>query len=355
MVPGSVRRVAPALAFVLGLLGACGPPAVPDAEDAGELEAPPSPARASAFGRLDFGHAPPGLDGLDARACAACHAEHADEWRASAHGRAFVDPLFVEEWSGQSFCSDCHAPRAGDPSREPELAAAGVDCATCHVREGVVYASEVSGDAPHPSVADPTRAGVSLCATCHQFGFPHDPDQALQNTVVEWEASGATHGCAHCHAPQRGGHTDHRFPGHRDPELLARALIVEGSATRDGWSTDVQLELRANRVEHAVPTGDVFRRLVVRAWVEGREGNAASVTLGRRFDVAEDGTQRAAEDERVPPPGQGERVVALRIPDSGPRILWSIDLWSLDPRNARRFDQDVTLHTRMAQGAITSR
>lgn len=344
----------PRRVVALGMLvAACGAPAG-EPPDAG---APPpvsaaAPPRPSALPRLDFGEL--SEHELDVRACGRCHARHAREWKRSAHAQAFVDPLFGHEWSGDPFCSDCHAPRAGDPNAEPDLARAGVDCATCHVRAGVVHAAEVSGRAPHPSVADPGRAPVGLCASCHQFDFPRDRGTPMQNTVVEWEQSGADRGCVGCHAPRDGGHTPHDFPGHRDPALLAQALTVEGEATRDGWSTDVVLRLEADRVGHAVPTGDVFRRLVVRAWVPGREGNAAEVRLARRFDIDEGGRWHPREDQRVPPPGAGARVVELRLPDTGPEIAWSVDLWSVSPRIAGRFDDGVTLSTRMTQGTLRS-
>ncbi|MCB9597646.1 MAG: hypothetical protein H6719_33315 [Sandaracinaceae bacterium] len=335
--------------LLIALAVGCSPPPPDDGGAPAPIEEPPG--HATAFGVLDFGDAPEGLDGAEVVACAACHPRHADEWRGSAHAAAARDPLFLQEHSGDPFCTDCHAPRARDVAAEPELAAVGVDCATCHLRGGVVNAARVSGDAPHPSVADPDRAAVGLCRTCHQFDFPRNPGVPMQDTVREWEASGQDEGCVGCHAPHQDGHTDHRFLGHRDEALLARALLVEASAARDGWSTDVVLRLRAHDVGHSVPTGDVFRRLEVRAWVEGRPDNAASELLWRRFDI-DQGVWTPAEDQRVPPPGQGERRVELRIPDSGHRIVWAIDLWSVEPRLASRFDPGVQLHTRMVTGVI---
>ncbi len=336
---------------VLGLvaLGCAEAVAAPPIDSA--VPPPSPPSHASAFGVLDFGSAPEGIDGIEVTACAACHPRHADEWRTSAHAIAHTDPVYQAEWTGNRFCSDCHAPRARDPYLEPELAAAGVDCASCHVREGAIVSAQVSGAAPHPSVADEDRRGTALCATCHQFAFPRDPSIPMQDTVEEHAASGDPRGCTDCHAPTRDGHTSHRFPGHRDPQLLSEALLVTASAARDGWSTDVVLRLAAHEAAHAVPTGDVFRRLEIRAWVDGRPDNAASVLLWRRFDLSGE-HWRPTVDERVPPPGQGERVVELRVPDSGPRIVWSIDLWSIDPRQAGRFAEDVTLHSRMATGVI---
>lgn len=338
-------RPATLCAFVIG----CATPSAPDGSTA--EPAPSPPGHPTAFGVLDFGVAPEGIDGIEALACAACHPRHADEWRASAHSMAHTDPLYQREWTGDRFCSDCHSPRAADPHAEPERAAAGVDCATCHVREGRVVSARVAGTAPHPSVADADRAGVRFCATCHQFDFPRNPGVAMQDTVREHRASGDPRGCVDCHAPTRDGHTDHRFGGHRDPALLAEALLVEATATRDGWSTDVTLRLRAHEVTHAVPTGDVFRRLEVRAWIEGRPDNAASELLARGFDIV-DGVWHPTEDRRVPPPGGGERVVALRVPDSGRRIVWTIDLWSIEPRHSGRFGPDVPLRSRMATGVI---
>lgn len=297
----------------------------------------PPRAHASAFGRLDIGT--PLEEGLDPRDCAECHAQHVEEWRRSAHARAYLDPLFQEEWTGDRFCSDCHAPRAADPEAEPDLARLGVDCATCHVRQGVVHGAPVPRD------------GTTLCATCHQFSFPRDEGLMMQDTVAELARSDVAGPCTRCHAPSESGHTRHDFPGHRDPALLARALFVDARASRDGWSTDVELTLRAFDAAHAVPTGDLFRRLEVSAWVEGRPQNAASVLLGRHFDVDDDGHWSAAEDERVPPPGQGERTVRLRLHDSGPRLRWRVRLHSLDPELARhRFGRPLV--QTMTEGVI---
>lgn len=306
-------RAATAAALAIGLACCATPPETVPSDQA-------EPPRRSAFGRLDIGR--PLDEGLAPAACAECHPRHAEEWRRSAHAAAFTDPLFVHEYGGDRFCSDCHAPRAARPELDPDLAALGVDCATCHVREGVVHGAAVSRD------------GTTLCATCHQFDFPGDPTLPMQDTVAESGRGDREAPCTGCHAPRVDGHTRHDFPGHRDPELLSRALYVDASATRDGWSTDVELRLRTFDASHAVPTGDVFRRLEVRVWVEGRPENAARALLGRRFDVDEDGAWHAAEDERVPPPGRGERVVALRLLDSGPVVRWAIRLHSLGPDRA---------------------
>ncbi|MCB9662388.1 MAG: hypothetical protein H6726_32415 [Sandaracinaceae bacterium] len=256
--------------------------------------------------------------GLDERtsnaACGACHATELAQYAQSHHGRGLDNPVFRDEWLPEAlpFCADCHAPQGGPGS---EGARQAVGCVSCHV----------DGDTVVRAAGAPTHADVdrALCATCHQFHFPtlaqaprsaFEPSMWLQATYSEWEQSAAARegqGCVDCHMP-RGAHT--WSSGHQPPPLHVTAR--RASATR----LTLELEARAH-VGHAVPTGDVFRALVVE--VEARDGGGAPITrmLRRRF-AGHRGTDgrvvlQAGTDTRVPPPGQGTRRVDLVVP-SGP-------------------------------------
>ncbi len=110
-------------------------------------------------------------------ACAECHAAIVDEWRGSLHARAWDDPIFRAEYDrapAQS-CRDCHNPSTRASGQ------AGIDCASCHVREGAIVAARASeaGRAAHAIRVEPRLATVEHCADCHQFRFSddgtHDP------------------------------------------------------------------------------------------------------------------------------------------------------------------------------------
>lgn len=266
----------------------------------------PGPARGGA--RLD---APAHND-----RCEGCHAEIAAEWRGSLHRRAYVDPEFARALARepQPFCRGCHAPEADPKVRPPPaLAALGVGCVTCHAPEGLPAGAVLAAaprcaapsgharkdmcsgparggapGAPHAVVASAAFAGPQACASCHEFDFPGRPGAPMQLTAREHAASRfAATSCADCHMPWVGGgaarHRSHAFAASRDPAVLRSALQVE--ATRRPGA--VSLRLVPAAVGHAVPTGDLFRRLWVEAEAVDADGDPVGYdarALARRFE-----------------------------------------------------------------------
>ena len=285
----------------------------------------PAPERASV---------PPATRVEDTRsvACGACHpAEHA-AWSRSAHHLAGTDPLFTRELETAmepAWCTGCHAPLgASEVAREE-----GVGCAVCHVRDGVVLSPSVSGRAPHASVASSLAAAES-CAPCHQFHFSaassHGIDPSLwpQDTMREHADSAfADRPCSSCHDP-------HVLPGHTDPALLSRALAVQTRVARTRSATRVTLRIRADVVGHAVPTGDLLRELVVRAWPLGHPERAQSEVLGRALPAVAPGRRiEAIPDARIPP--RGSRDVTLTLPGHHAHVAWDITLTALPAGHER--------------------
>lgn len=299
-------------------------------------------------GPIDPGPVPAGIDAIDAATCGECHERHYREWRESTHRSAFTNPIFLAEFRPRerAFCENCHAPR--------EDAETGIDCAVCHVREGAVLNPTVSGRAPHQSRAAAELAGTLACARCHQFAFEGRPDEQLQRTVQEWMRSEHRQTtCQGCHMPTRGGHTVHRFPGAFDRTLLRDAIATAASARVDGARTVVRLELRADGAGHAVPTGDMFRHLEVRAWPIGHPERAVTTSLARRFRVDEAGWHERA-DERVP--ATGTRVVELELPERAARVVYAVDLWRTPMERARQLGwtrRDVSRP--LVRGSVASR
>lgn len=297
-------------------------------------------------GPIDAGPVPEGIDAIDAASCGECHRGHYREWQRSAHASSFTNALFQEEFGTRRspFCARCHAPR-GDET-------AGVDCAVCHVRAGAVINPTVSGRAPHASRVVPEVAGTLACARCHHFDFENQPGELLQRTVDEWMASEHRDtSCQGCHVPARGRRHAHDFPGGLDRRLLRDAIAVRGRAVREGNITRLTLELSANAAGHAVPTGDIFRRIVVRAWPVGAPERDETIELGRRFRIDRRGWHER-EDRRVPP--SGSQTVELVLDATAPRVAYTIDLWRTLPERARQHgwsERDV--RRRLSSGVIT--
>lgn len=294
-------------------------PATRESPPAPPIAAPTMPGPAT-LARLD---AP-----TQNRGCESCHLEIAAEWRGSLHQRAYLDPEFARalDREPQPFCRGCHAPEA-DPRAPapPALAALGVGCVTCHAPAGlpadaVLAVPRDSRAAPHPVVQSVAFAGAPACAACHEFSFPGRP-APMQLTVREHAASRfAATSCADCHMPWTGDgqarHRSHVFAASRDPALLQRALRVE--ATRQPGR--VTLRLIPAEVGHAVPTGDLFRRLLVEAEATDRTGAPVSHdarTLGRRFERRHESSLRTVQvevaDDRPGAPGSREQGGAVQV------------------------------------------
>ncbi len=345
------------LALGLVVVGARAAPGAPSA-------APPDAPALPGGGLQAWRPAPPAGLGLSAADCGTCHRQKHAAWSASQHAGAWSDPAFQASWRPwpNGWCLNCHLPLAAQQVEVlggeaipgalhtaarsgGALAAEGVSCAVCHVRDGAL----VSAGAPsrlaraaHPIAADPALSGAELCAACHQFPFqnhtPRHPfglsDAPLQDTVAEWRGSAAAVagvGCADCHMP-RGAHG---FPGGHDLPALRRALSVE--VRPDGPST-VAVRLQSQGVGHKLPTGDPFRRLTVQLCAHRLRSTSdpcEDVVGEAIFRKTFEGTERAwavLEDLTVPAPVEGsvaERT--LNVPVRAPALGWSLRIDWLDP------------------------
>lgn len=215
----------------------------------------------------------------DPAACATCHAREAEEWGASLHRASFTDADFQRSFALEplDFCFRCHAPAA--TSRDDHAGAArGVSCVTCHT--------------------DPHRAArARACADCHEFRFPEGP-ALMQSTAREHARSSyASTPCVDCHMRGEGGRVEHRMRTSRNVGLLRRAIRVRAELRGDALT--VRLETAG--VGHAMPTGDLFRRLRLTARGEDATGRAlggGERLLTRRFDRSGD-VAVESEDTRV--------------------------------------------------------
>lgn len=225
-------------------------------------------------------------------ACERCHPEIAAEWRQSYHRQANSDPAFQRALADEprAFCRRCHAPHA-DPTQAAAgwAADSGVACVTCHVPGRLLRAPladvqvlagartgpEPPGLAPHELLRDARFSSDGACQGCHEFSFPDGHarrrPELMQSTVSEHRQSPlAGESCIQCHMPRTAsGRRSHSFASAHEPQQLRAALRV--TATRP-TPTLVRLELAPQRVGHALPTGDLFRRLSLRAWGQAADG-----------------------------------------------------------------------------------
>ncbi|HVH47692.1 MAG TPA: multiheme c-type cytochrome [Labilithrix sp.] len=240
----------------------------------------------------------PDVQGSDlerSAACEGCHADIALEWRASLHMQSYSDPVYQRAFALEplAFCTRCHAPLADPEAPSGEPAAVGIACTSCH-----------SGG--------PTVTSTRPCADCHEFGFPEGPG-LMQLTATEHRASvhSATP-CATCHMPRVAGHASHRFSASRDVELLRGAADIRASRA----SSEVVVSLSPRNVGHALPTGDIFRRLRVDVSVQGDPATQHRIFLNRE-------TKTGGPDSR---PFVSGAPAEVRVPLAAPTaaIVWSV-------------------------------
>jgi hypothetical protein len=282
---------------------------------------------------------------LEAR-CPTCHAREAEHWQASQHASAWSGAAFQAAFAVEPlpFCQGCHAPEIAsdvalaetDDDGSRWAARTGVGCVTCHVETGEARiwtaGEQLEHDREHgcalPISRSPAFAGPQACAACHEFEFPepHFNGRAplMQSTVAEHAASAAaTRACSDCHMPSERSHA---FPGAYDLDMLRRSLEIEARREPDA----LVLALRPGAVGHAVPTGDLFRRLEITVFAldaDGRERLLDRRWLGRRFGprVRADGLVMRDElgDNRVGPGGRTLRF-ELGVLEREARLRWRV-------------------------------
>ncbi len=275
--------------------------------------------------------------------CEGCHAEVAEEWRSSLHAEAFTGREFSHAFRREPlpFCRGCHAPEAG-PRPDPEGEALGVACVTCHlVDDDVVLAGPRGPEAPaeeppHPLRREASFASPAACGGCHEFEFPdaRAEPEFMQTTLAEHRRSTqADRSCAECHMlPRADGGRSHAFPGSRDGAWMRSVVRVEASRAAPG-EVVLTLDLDRDAVGHALPTGDLFRRISVEAISTRR---AIRPTVVRRILARHWGTLPGAggadaltrtelSDDRL---GVGERPRVVRLTldprDSELPVRWRV-------------------------------
>jgi len=253
--------------------------------------------------------------GQNAR-CETCHAQIAREWRRSRHHVSFTNRAFqgaVRREGERDFCVDCHAPettRSGAPTRdEGEL---GVGCVTCHVpRDSLLAAPKAEANsAPHQLETRADFASAEACRACHEFRFteprPNWASESAQWMQRTWRehhdgnVDGNNASCNDCHLPKVDdgngqSHRRHDFPGGYDVEMVRRSLTV---TVRRSGPGRVEITLQPADVTHAMPTGDLFRRLALSAQTRGPHPSKAVRYLARHHREVGRGMRVEEADDR---------------------------------------------------------
>jgi hypothetical protein len=338
---GYASRMRPRLALLVLVAASAAWPCASCGADRGPAP-PPVAAPAPEPRVLLEDAAPPHVKVAANASCEACHADIWAEWRGSQHAGSWDDPVFLAAYAIEplAFCRSCHAPEAPLEDTASPARHLGVGCITCHAPAGTT-----AGRA-HVSF-EPRGADAEGCAGCHQFEFPEPQEAAMQSTVEEHAASPERdQTCASCHMPRRSGerpHLDHRFAVQGDEALLRSAVRAE--ARRD-HARVIEVSVRAHGAGHAVPTGDMFRRLEVHATAgEGPDAIGASpVVLSRElvFVMTEHGPRRKqVDDRRLPASGEPrEARLVFPRPVGGLPIRWEVVYHRMGPREAALFGVD---------------
>jgi hypothetical protein len=293
---------------------------------------------------VDPGPVPAGLAHAGAQACAACHPRSYDDWRAGPHAAPPSDAHAAAS-VGLEGCDVCHRPlqsqrpgpaAAPGPGFDAGAWAEGVTCAACHVRDGAVLVADPAAagrDAPHPTRLATALADGSACASCHQLTAPGVP-APLYDTWGEsapFREAGVT--CLTCHG--RAG-AEPGFASHDPTRPLEHALSLGLSLpslalVRGAAPVVATVRVQNSGAGHAVPTGSPWRRVEVRAFLEGpadpktgdrpRRGEVVAV-LGRALSPA---PPFAIESDTRLQPGEVRALeVPLGLPVDAPAAGWSL-------------------------------
>ena len=262
---------------------------------------------------------------------------------------------------------------AVNPTFDKSLQDEAITCATCHVRNGIVYGPYGDSNAPHPTAKDDALLTVDVCTGCHQAERLYASQNlgCFFDTGREWAASsyakmGQT--CQTCHMPEVertlavdfntpvrmtrrhwfGGSLIPKKPEYEaeiaplrevygngltitveevTPELRALAAGAPALASQDQalakkksivcrrCKRELAVVITNDRAGHYMPTGDPERHVDVQVVVRrGRKVVSRMWTrIGSRYQWWPEIELLA--DTRIPP--GDSRVLIVRVPSGG--------------------------------------
>ena len=271
---------------------------------------------------------PEGIVSLSAKQCGVCHQTHYNEWKLSTHANAWTDMQFQAELKKETspfMCINCHIPLQnqqeyiikglfdGDiykpvkelnPYFDKELQEEGINCASCHVRDGAIIGPTGDSKGVHKTVKDTQHLSEKLCISCHNAVAVITPDLACSfETGDEWK-KGPYFGkknCKTCHMEpinreivsgygERLSHY-HFFPGSGIPKAdtletkILNGLVIYPSALKERYSVkdsiSFDLKLKNELAGHRVPTGDPERFILISFVLKNEKGEIISEKTDR--------------------------------------------------------------------------
>ena len=348
---------------------------------------------------------------LSAMQCKKCHTTVYNQWKKSRHAQAYTNRLFqVALIHGPyRWCIHCHAPLpeqfnellpvmrfyhpkkkvpayvhpttlpaksttrpskatsrpakvASRPSKVarkyPPLHKEGVNCAACHIRNGVILTSKAPTEFAkniHPIKQDKRFGTSQYCAGCHQFNFVKkltDPIHRIkvptQNTLQEWLQSHASKQgktCQSCHMPKGS----HFFPGSHNISFLKKSISAKVHFIHN---QKLQVVLRTHGVGHSVPTGDPFRRLRLMLCQDKACKKLIRHFYLRRIFRTKNNQLAPFVDFRIPPPKKslsGKLAFKPTLPKPYQKVYWRLYYYYAEHHH-HRFLSDKEKRTLVVQG-----
>lgn len=284
----------------------------------------------------------PAQRSLNAKQCARCHNKQYREWQGSVHAAAgspgLVAQLLAKERQNTTAslrslqsCQRCHNPLAEqtpvlsaaqgnnppeiafqkNPNYSSKLRDQGLNCASCHVRNGKRYGPPLATDKRRLALPGYPLSELAIyersdfCMPCHQLPSRSGSlaGKPLLNTYKEWlEGPYMRRGvqCQHCHMPDR----EHTWKGVHDPETFRQGIEVS-TITGRGKTGNVSVRVRVKNVGagHYLPTTPTPAAWVSITLVDRKgkaiEGAYSEQRIGRH--IAYQGGWKEIEDTRIPP------------------------------------------------------
>lgn len=207
--------------------------------------------------------------------CKKCHATIYEEWTKNFHAKAYVNDQFKQATNayGKQECLACHAAQqiAAEKSLiiRPVSKEEGVNCATCHLRNNMIYGT-YKLVAKHKAEQDESMRKSAFCSGCHM------------STYQEWQAGDMQKQCQDCHMPRVERKLVQGFPlSSVVPKRMAGQHlqmyegIFQGAATITGQKGTgaVTISLTNTGAGHTMPTGKYGDyRVVLKTTVLNAEG-----------------------------------------------------------------------------------
>lgn len=198
--------------------------------------------------------------------CKSCHAEVWDEWYASWHRMAYIDPLYKKmsgDYADKS-CDDCHIPRnipevGFGPRTLPRASdkASGINCLSCHYDGKSVVALNANPTAPCAPRAAPELGTELGCIGCHN---QHKLHEEWRKTV--FFKNGVD--CNDCHMPVverqrpgrvvKGRHHGYISSRNRDLSKLGVRVTARGPTDAGGTAETVSVAITNEKSGHDFPS-----------------------------------------------------------------------------------------------------